>query len=148
MGKKSKVNKIYHTGITVKDMDRSLSLYVDLLGCEVISDEECRGEDVDRGLGLKDASFRLVYLKIGEEELELFQYYSGKSSKAIEECDASVDGIRHIAFVVDDLFNCYEMLLENGYEFISAPISNPDGVKWVYMKDPDNYYIEFVELPQ
>lgn len=140
--------KIYHTGINVSDMDRSLNFYVDLLGCEVLSDNEVAGENVDKGLGLKDASFRQVYLKIGSDEIELFQYRTGMQEGAGSYTDTSGIGIRHITFVVYDLEEAYKVMLDSGIEFLSEPITNPDGVKWVFLKDPDNYFVELVELAE
>jgi len=144
---KNVAKRVYHTGINVSDMDRSLGFYVDLLGCEVISDAEVSGENVDKGLGLKEGGFRQVYLRVGPDEIELFQYRSGMQTDKTIYQDASGIGIRHICFVVDGLEETYIDLSAKGYQFVSEPISNPDGVKWVFLKDPDNYYVELVELP-
>lgn len=50
--------RIYHTGINVSDMNRALKFYVDMLGCRVLSDARCAGAEIDKGLGLRDCSFR------------------------------------------------------------------------------------------
>jgi len=139
--------KIYHTGINVSDMDRALHFYVDLLGCQIKLDIECKGEELDRGLNLDECCFRLVYLQIGSDEIELFQHRSGPKKSSADSSTSTI-GIRHLGFVVHDIDESYRTLSQAGVHFLSEPIHNADGVKWVYLRDPDDYYVELVQLPK
>ena len=98
------VKDIYHVGVNVNDMDKALEFYRDILGFKVKSDDIAEGEIADTGLGLKGVKFRQVYLQAENSELELFQYIKPLGKEIdIEQrnCDR---GIRHIAFVVNDIF--------------------------------------------
>ena len=141
------VKDIYHVGVNVNDMDKALEFYRDILGFKVKSDDIAEGEIADTGLGLKGVKFRQVYLQAENSELELFQYIKPLGKEIdIEQrnCDR---GIRHIAFVVNDIGSTYEKLLQKGIKFISEPLKNPDGVQWVFFQDPEGIMLEFVQLP-
>ena len=147
MSEKIIIKDIYHSGINISDMDKALEFYHGLLGFEIKSDIMAEGELAETGLGLKGIKFRQVYLKAGNSELELFQYIEpiGKQiDKDQRNCDM---GIRHIAFIVDDIDSAYKELSGKGIKFISEPLKNPDGVQWVFFQDPDGIMLEFVQLP-
>lgn len=141
------VKEVYHAGINVSDMDKALEFYNELLGFEVLSDNMAEGEIADTGLGIKDIKFRQVYLRAGSTELELFQYINPEGKK-LDESQRNCDmGIRHIAFVVEDITGAYERLSKKGIKFVSEPLKNPDGVQWVFFQDYDGIFLEFVQLP-
>lgn len=147
MTKSKLVASVYHPGILVSDMERSLVFYRDLLGLKMISDNRASGKQVDAGFGLKNVQLRLVYLRAGNTEVELIQFYSPSSKPLSADAKPNDIGVGHVAFVVPDVDKAYGKLFEKGIEFLSKPQTNADGTKWVYLRDPDGTIIEFVQLP-
>ena len=70
--------RIHHTGYTVSDLDRSVAFYRDLLGCEVIAEQEKQGGYLAAIVGYPDAHVRMAHLRVpgSEHVVELFQYLS------------------------------------------------------------------------
>jgi len=67
----SQVNGVDAIGITVKEMDRSLKFYTDVLGFKKISDAEYTGEEIENLLGLFGIHTRVARLQLGDEFIEL-----------------------------------------------------------------------------
>jgi hypothetical protein len=51
----------------------------------------------------------------------------------------------HLALGVDDLDSFAELLQSKDIEIIKGPLEIPGMVKWLYIADPDNNIIEFVQ---
>src|SRR2546427_5727479 len=91
-GGKGMIHGIHHTAISTGDLERALRFYRDLLGFEEVfsSAWEVGTAVVDRIVGLKDSSARVVMLKAGNTCVELFQYETprpkpGEASRPV--CD-------------------------------------------------------------
>ena len=66
----------HHVAISVRDMDRALNFYRDLLGFDLEWElDHVSAEIVDKIVGLKDVDVRLAMLSGYGTRLELFQYY-------------------------------------------------------------------------
>lgn len=50
-----------------------------------------------------------------------------------------------VGFLVDSLDETLKLLKENDIEILRGPVHTPDGVKFVYVKDPNGAEIEFIE---
>lgn len=142
---------VFHTGITVSDLDRSLAFYRDVLDLEVwIQPTEVFGGDqLSRGVGVDDAALRLAVLKVGASSLELLEYASPPSPN-----DRPVPphglGSMHVAFQVNDVNAKMRELESRGVKFLSPPNVVDEGPlagwRWVYFKDPDGVTLELVEF--
>jgi catechol 2,3-dioxygenase-like lactoylglutathione lyase family enzyme len=135
---------IHHPGIGVRDMKISLRFYRDLLGLEILRDLEFEGPVLDDIVGLKNVKVRIVALKCGDDEVELFQYDKPATSsfpKDYRQCDG---GIIHVAFLVDNLVELSEKLEKNGVKLNSKPY-NLGGELCVYLRDPDGITIELLQ---
>jgi len=136
--------KWFHAAVSVRDMDRSLAFYRDLLGFEVLWDfDHVTGGVIDAIVGLSDVDLRVAMLAGHGARMELFQYHhpKGQDRSAKRQSDY---GFTHIALYVPDVRGAYEALVEKGVAFLSPPQNHrPDG--WVvYMKDPDGNIVELV----
>ena len=56
------VERIYHVGLTVSDLDRSIAFYRDILGLEFQGEIFMAGEETDRLFRMKDTKARVAYL--------------------------------------------------------------------------------------
>lgn len=139
-------NGIHHAGIGVRDMEKSLKFYRDLLGFEVTQDlPDIEGPLLDEIVGIRGGKVRIVHLDCGNnQELELFQYDKPGSSKFPEDFRQCDGGIIHIAFWVDELMGKYEKLKAAGVRFNSEPYNLGAGL-CVYMRDPDGITVEMMQ---
>jgi lactoylglutathione lyase len=146
------VGGFFHGGITVADMDRSLSFYVDGLELEVLGDRVTSDAYLAEVLALQPESLRIVYLRIPETPviLELLEYRGlERHPAAARPCDPAV---AHLGFYVDDVDAVYARLQGMGFRSRSAgPVNitaGPNrGARSVYMSDPDGFYIELFQRP-
>jgi catechol 2,3-dioxygenase-like lactoylglutathione lyase family enzyme len=146
------ISGIHHTSRTVKDMDRSLAFYSDLLGMRVAIDTEMQGEMLSKEVALEGAHLRLVELTPQDESfyLELLQYFSPDGAPFPDDARCSDIGAHHIALVVDDIHKAYKELSTKGVRFTYPPQEVDSGLfrgHWtVYCYDPDNLIVELWQL--
>lgn len=141
---------LHHTSLTVSDLDQSLRFYRDLLGLEVVMEQEKRGGYLAKITGYRDAHVRMAQLAIEGQghRLELFQYLTpGGELTPVEPRNV---GMTHVCFLVEDLHAVYERLLSVGVDFYSEPIELESGANRggyaVYLRDPDGITIELFQL--
>lgn len=146
------VSRIHHTCYTVSDLERALRFYRDLLGCEVIAEQEKRGGYLAAIVGYPDAHVRMAHLRVpgGEHVIELFEYLSPRGARA--DVEPKNVGASHLCFVVDDLPGLYERLRGSGVDsFVSPPVEVDTGVNrggWaLYLSDPDGITVELFQPP-
>jgi catechol 2,3-dioxygenase-like lactoylglutathione lyase family enzyme len=143
---------LHHTGFTVSDLARSVCFYRDLLGCEVIAEQEKRGGYLAAIVGYPDAHVRMAHLRLpgGEHVIELFEYLSPPCAQAdVRPCNV---GASHLCFLVEDLRALYERLLERGVtSFVSPPVEVDTGINrgglGLYLRDPDGITVELFQPP-
>lgn len=141
---------IHHTGIIVKDLDRSIYFYHDLLGAEFVSEPSpwFSGPELSQGVGVPGASLRQVNLRFGGATLELLEYGNrpeGNDTPAPQNRLGSM----HVGLRVDDLAATKAELEAKGVEFLSDINVVDEGTlagwRWVYFHDPDGITLELVE---
>jgi catechol 2,3-dioxygenase-like lactoylglutathione lyase family enzyme len=141
---------IHHTGIIVKNLDRSIYFYHDVLGAEFVSEPSpwFDGDDLSRGVGVPGASLRQVNLSLGGTQFELLEYGNrpvGDDSPAPQNRLGSM----HLGFRVDDIHGTKSALEAAGVEFLSDVNVVDEGVlagwRWVYLHDPDGIILELVQ---
>jgi catechol 2,3-dioxygenase-like lactoylglutathione lyase family enzyme len=143
---------IHHTSRSVRDMDRSLGFYRDLLGMEVVLDTEMEGEMLEREVALEGARLRLVELgREGEPLLELLEYYEPRPAEDREPLRPCDSGAHHFALLVDDIQAAYERLRSREVEFTCPPQEVDAGYfaghRTVYCYDPDGLIVELWQVP-
>ncbi|MFP6868484.1 MAG: VOC family protein [Nitrospinota bacterium] len=141
------IHGIHHPCICVSDMERSLSLYQELLGLEKVQDMIFEGEMIEKLLELKEPKFRIVHLKVGDDILELMEFIQpGGEDKA--RLMANDLGITHFCFRVEDAAEVFSKIQEAGYPFSTdAPVTTPTGRKVGYFRDPDGNLVEILQEP-
>lgn len=153
-----------HTGIVVKDMDKALTFYRDLMGLSLVVDCVEEGPYIANLTGVDKARIRIVKLlvkagtggerisaqtkmRVGHDGMiELLQFLSPRVSERSSEITIKM-GISHLAFAVENVDKLYEDWIRNGITFNHAPQISPDRVaKVVYCHDPDGTSIELVQM--
>src|SRR3989304_5349783 len=108
---------IHHTSVTVSDMDRSVAFYRDLLGLEVTWSSDAagvrfEGAVADAVTGCPGTSQRIVFMRTGEDLVELVEY----TPTGREQVDnkASDSGAMHVCFRTDDIDDLYRRRVAAG----------------------------------
>ena len=149
------VQRVKMIGFTVADVDREANFFEKVLQFEKISDFRVVGSEYDRMEGVFNVNMRIVYLKLGEQIVELTQYVSPPTGRPIPVPSYSNDAwFEHMAIVVDDMDAAYKILQENNVQQISAnpitiPESNPGaaGIKAIKFRDPEGHNLELIYFP-
>lgn len=146
------VRGLHHTCYTVSDLDRSVAFYRDLLGCEVLAEQEKEGGYLAAIVGYPDAHVRMAHLRVpgAEHVIELFEYLTPAGTRA--DVEPRNVGASHLCFLVDDLPALYEELREKGVgSFVSPPVEVDTGVNKggyaLYLRDPDGISVELFQPP-
>ncbi len=142
------INGIHHTALSVKDMDRSLAFYRDLLGLEVEMDRswENAGPTGDAILRVKGTAARQTMLKVGNAYIELFQFNKPEPASMAEDRPVIDRGITHVCLDVTDVDAEYARLSAAGVIFHCEPQDLGPGCRTTYGRDPDGNVVEFQEL--
>ncbi len=125
------IRRIEHTTITVSDLSRSIDFYTRLLGFRI-----------DREMWIPESQLRIVFLRVGGTELELFGV---PQTRGVSMSDVNdVVGYKHICLLVDRVDEEYARLARAGVTFRVSP-TDVQGVRIAFLKDPDGMDIELLE---
>jgi catechol 2,3-dioxygenase-like lactoylglutathione lyase family enzyme len=149
------VESVPVVGMTVTDMDRSITFYRDVLTFQVTSDVEVSGDAFEHLSGVFGARVRVVRLRLADESIELTQYLAPRG-RPIPVDSRSNDGwFQHVAIIVTDMDATYRRLRSQHVEHASSgpqrlPDSNPNagGIRAFYFKDPDQHVLEVLQFPR
>ena len=138
-----------HTNLIAQDWQRLVRFYTDVLGCELVPPERhYRGENLERGTGVRGAEVRGAHLRLpghGADgpTLEIFTYSTLADRPPTA---ANRPGFGHIAFMVDDVQAARAEVLAAAGRAIGdvVTLTAPDGarVTWCYVTDPEGNIIE------
>jgi len=120
--------KFAYVGIRVKDLQRSIDFYTELLGMKV----------VDRGK-IEQTKGETVALESEKGGFILELNYYERDSPYNTEYTAG-EGLDHLAFKVDDLNKALKEAQSAGYQTILDV--KADGSRCAYIEDPNGIWIE------
>ena len=122
--------KLLHTMIRVKDAEKSIKFYTELLNMKI-----------DKRKRLDDCELIFLTDEDGVNQLELT--YNDETPKNGYELG---NGFGHLAFSVKSLDEFTKKLHSLGYEYLYEPYAlNGKGTKIAFIQDPDGYEIEMIE---
>lgn len=125
-----KFNNIHHIAIICSNYKISKEFYVEKLGLKVI--REVYREERD--------SYKLD-LEIGDSQIELFSFPNAPERPSYPEAQ----GLRHLAFEVDDIENVVKELNKNGIQTEPIRIDELTDRKFTFFEDPDKLPLEIYE---
>ena len=146
------MTSVHHTGIIVKDLDRSIYFYHDILGLDFVNEPSpwCEGDTLADAVGVPGAKLRQVSLQVGESAILELLEYANRPADNDTPIQQNYLGAMHLAFHVEDIDAKVAELRAKGVHFLSDPNTVDDGVlagwKWVYFHDPDEIPLELVEV--
>jgi catechol 2,3-dioxygenase-like lactoylglutathione lyase family enzyme len=141
---------LQHVGLTVSDLERSLSWYAEVLGGDAGEITVAEGRELARALRVGDhVSLRFAFLETGNTLLELIEYAAPHGERSPRRnCDV---GAVHVCFTVDDITAVHERLSRLGVAFSSDPLpltrGRLRGARYVYFTDPDGIQLQLLQDP-
>ena len=149
------IGSIDHINIVVKDLERSVRFYVDLLGLEETRRAYLEGAWIEQIVGLKEVQAEVVYVQPhgGGPRIELIHYRAPEGVVLPECAQPNTMGLRHVAFRVEKMDAIHRRLVAAGVEFVGPPAKVPGDVvrhdagdkRLCYFHDPDGVILELAE---
>jgi catechol 2,3-dioxygenase-like lactoylglutathione lyase family enzyme len=146
------IRGVSHVAVGVRDMDRSLDFYRDVIGLTVRFDET---EEFAGGSSGKFPSVkrRGVYLQFSDDPDASFVVLDQQLSRDPwgEPAELFQVGLHHFGFWVDDIDAIHERATGRGYEIITGPgdadsitYGEPPGkiIRSMFMRDPDGNTVQ------
>jgi catechol 2,3-dioxygenase-like lactoylglutathione lyase family enzyme len=141
------IKEVRHTGVVVRDLEKSVAFYRAL---GFVEDNRAieEGVFIDRVVGLQNTKLEWVKLKAADGYLlELLQYHSHPARKEIEKQKSNQLGCSHLAFTVDNIELVCAHIKKNGGSLVSQPVlTNDKKVKVAYCHDIEGNLMEIVEV--
>ena len=139
------IGTLEHIGITVKNLDKALKFYSEILGFPILSRKE-------------NQELKVAYaqIQIGQSKLEILSPIEGEPSsptppeKGMEGVGVKIremTGLNHLTIRVDDMEAIFERLESKGIRFILEPRLTGTGSKIAFFTDPDGALIELIQRP-
>jgi catechol 2,3-dioxygenase-like lactoylglutathione lyase family enzyme len=139
------IHALHHVALSVRDMDRALAFYRDLLGWHVVYDRGFGGRRVEAITALPGALGRSVLLRLGSSRLELFAFEQPVPTPRTSQREVHELGLTHLCFKVDSIDAEYQRLLAAGVPFHAEP-QDFGSFRATYGRDPDGNVFELLEV--
>jgi lactoylglutathione lyase len=123
--------RLDHVAIVVKDIERSLNFYTNIMGFKVVQQRDIHGRVV-------------IALKVGDAEIDLWWYREEEAT--LPEAKKTDIGVKHVCMLVDDVQRMYDDLKEKGVKFRNPPtMGGPLNRMLAYFNDPDGIEWQLIE---
>jgi glyoxylase I family protein len=125
------LTRIHHAAIICADYERSKRFYTEVLSLKVIAENfrEVRN------------SWKLDLVLPDGSQIELFSFPDAPSRPSYPEAQ----GLRHLAFVVDDVAACKARLEAQGVVVEPVRVDEYTGRRFTFFSDPDGLPLELYE---
>lgn len=125
------LKRIHHAAIICADFETSKRFYVDCLGLRVVAQHfRAQRNSYKLDLALPDGG-----------QIELFSFPDAPVRPSYPEAQ----GLRHLAFVVDDVDVCKGKLESMGIAVEAVRVDEYTGKRFVFFSDPDGLPLELYE---
>jgi catechol 2,3-dioxygenase-like lactoylglutathione lyase family enzyme len=140
------IQRMDHVGIVVDDLVAATAFFVEL-GLELQGEGSVEGRSVDRIVGLEGVRTRFAMMQTpdGRGRLELVKFQSPSHQGDNPHAPANSPGIRHVAFVVEDIDAVIAGLRARGAELVGELERYEDIYRLCYVRGPDGIIVELAE---
>jgi catechol 2,3-dioxygenase-like lactoylglutathione lyase family enzyme len=135
-----------HIGVVVDDLEAATEFFLDI-GLELDGEGSIEGEWVGKIIGLEGVHTDVVYVRTpgGSGKLELIKFRSPPDMEGPHALAANRLGIRHLAFLVDDLDTVLDTLRSKRIETIGTVHNYEDVFRLCYVRGPEGIIVELAE---
>jgi glyoxylase I family protein len=147
------IEQIYHVGLTVRDLDRSVRFYRDILGLQYQGEILMEGKETEAMFQRPGCRARVAYLN-GAAQLQMppveLIMFLGEEIRQ-QPMDLFSTAISELCFYTDDAEGVYRKLIGHGVECLSTPqefdfrAAGFGRSKAFYFRDPDGIILEIME---
>ncbi|GED13954.1 VOC family protein [Aneurinibacillus migulanus] len=124
------VRRIEHVCIMVKNLEKSIQFYQDVVGLDLI-----------KKMGHPNPELKLAFLGFEESQETIMELIEGYNNNLPAE-----GKVHHICFKVDSLEEEIERLKSLDITFLTEEIETlPDGSRYIFFAGADGEWIEFFE---
>ena len=128
--------RVEHIGIAVRNLEKSLNFYQNVLGLEFLKQEIVESQGV-----------KIAFLKVGESKIELLEPLNADSTIA-KFIEKNGEGIHHFAVLVDSIEDKVRAMQAQGVKMIGdKPSEGADDMKimFVHPKTTNGVLLELCE---
>ncbi|MEH6464357.1 MAG: VOC family protein [Shewanella psychromarinicola] len=126
------LNGIHHVAIICADYPRSKAFYTQVLGLKIIAEHYRQARD----------SYKLDLALPDGSQIELFSFNGAPPRPSYPEAQ----GLRHLAFKVDDINSVVVHLQQNNISVEPVRIDEYTGKYYTFFSDPDGLPLELYQL--
>jgi catechol 2,3-dioxygenase-like lactoylglutathione lyase family enzyme len=137
---------MHHVGVVVDDIDAAVEFFA-ALGLEAGGKSEVREEWAGRVVGIDDMSVDAVMVEApgGKGRLELIKFHSPPIAGEETPLPANVRGIRHLAFVVDDVHAAVAEVEAHGGGLVGEIVDYSNAYRLCYVRGPEGIIVELAQ---
>ncbi|EGR4285618.1 VOC family protein [Vibrio cholerae] len=125
------LKRIHHAAIICLDYPRSKAFYTEILGLRVVAENYRAARD----------SYKLDLALPDGSQIELFSFPNAPERPSFPEAQ----GLRHLAFVVDDVAEIKAQLEQQGVSVEPIRIDEYTGKAYTFFADPDGLPLELYQ---
>ncbi|EGQ8201971.1 VOC family protein [Vibrio cholerae] len=125
------LKRIHHAAIICSDYPRSKAFYTEILGLRVVAENYRAARD----------SYKLDLALPDGSQIELFSFPKAPERPSFPEAQ----GLRHLAFVVDDVAEIKAQLEQQGVSVEPIRIDEYTGKAYTFFADPDGLPLELYQ---
>ncbi|ENK0806842.1 SMU1112c/YaeR family gloxylase I-like metalloprotein [Vibrio fluvialis] len=125
------LKRIHHTAIICSDYARSKAFYTEVLGLEIVAENYRSARD----------SYKLDLALPDGSQIELFSFPDAPARPSYPEAQ----GLRHLAFAVDDVAKVKQQLEHQGISVEPVRIDEYTGRAYTFFQDPDGLPLELYQ---
>jgi catechol 2,3-dioxygenase-like lactoylglutathione lyase family enzyme len=140
------IQRMDHVGIVVDDLAAATEFFIEL-GLVLQGEGAVEGRWVDRIVGLEGVRTELAMMQTpdGHGRVELVKFHSPSNQGDNGHAPANTQGIRHVAFAIDDLDAVVARLRARGAELVGEVERYKDIYRLCYVRGPEGIIIELAE---
>jgi catechol 2,3-dioxygenase-like lactoylglutathione lyase family enzyme len=136
-----------HIGISVRDLDRSIAFYRDLLGLDLLVQPfPFAGPMFSQVMGVDGAEGRMCVMRKESLQLELFEFARPGPATKNHNYSVADHGLTHFGIDVEDIDATYDRLAAAGVRFHCPVQTFPGGMRATYGRDMDGNVFELLEM--
>lgn len=140
----TRVTKLGHVGLTVRDIDRTIEFYSRYLGMRLTEKFEYPEEKIGHGVAVAAGAF--IRCDTTHHEMSIFRMRKDILGDDAPDAPRYGFGLHHIAFELgtpEDLKSLYVSMRDGGVEIVNSRKGGPGNQPRFYARDPDGNLLEF-----
>jgi len=139
--------ELFHVGLTVKNLERSLAFYRDVVGMQEGERLAVKRKEFDTLTNNPGAQLKVVHLTAGPFMLQLIEYVAAGGITL--DLHHNNVGSPHMSFYVPDIEAKYREVQQRGdVKITSGLVQVAPTMRSFYTEDPDGVPVEFLQVTQ